>query len=474
MRQEIRIIDMGKGSKPVCRVCFELFCVCKKQNLMTNPAEKQVTNPAEKQVTNPTEKQPVLKIKDPFLIRIQEALEKPEDNCEFIDALKKSNKVYEPHIQDEIDPLLVYTTNTEPKTSKVPFNLRKQKLSGIVIIKIIEDLRKFQKEWAEIITYEDSTKDTKSHFEFFKSFVAKSALNKITFYRGFNDGPWGKTTDWDKPNCTRVHTENPRDKRGNLVRSPYFKCNKINSNVSKNEPNGSNSWLDRFLSARNYFLTAYDDLCLNININININDNNILRFTLLKHEFSALFALAFGTLPLYDPSHAGQINGKWKSVRGTFVYWTSETEYKLLSDPDNLHKSLNVKNDLIKIGQYLTQLPGSFPDFFTKIESTITTLHNKQIFFISQFIADDNIFFTKTKEEKEDYFRDKKKEYNLRDKEPLKIMEMNGLRPKDVITMSLDDDYINKALKIHGLILPSDLSLTLVDKKEILFILLLE
>jgi len=51
---------------------------------------------------------------------------------------------------------------------------------------------------------------------------------------------------------------------------------------------------------------------------------------------------------------------------------------------------------------------------------------------------------------------------------------MKGLRQKDVITMSLDDDYINKALKIHGIILPSDLSLTLVDKKEILFILLLE
>jgi len=51
---------------------------------------------------------------------------------------------------------------------------------------------------------------------------------------------------------------------------------------------------------------------------------------------------------------------------------------------------------------------------------------------------------------------------------------MKGLRQKDVITMSLDDDYINKALKIHGIILPSDLSLTLVDKKEILFILLLD
>ena len=436
---------------------------------------------------------PPLKPKDPFLLRIREALEKPEDHQEFINILyiNSKNEVYPPYIWDEVKTLIPFANISLPKTSKVLVHnegdLRKLKLTGIKVIPdIIKKLKDFQNNWNKIIKYVSYFKNTqKIVFTDFDNYTRSlyDNNNKIhglyepAFWSGLYNGPWGDKENWNSPGCIIAYTIKPRNRKGKTLVSPYFNTKQIGY-VSKLAPNGDNSWLDRFLSARIYFWLAYNDLTIFIQKNNiilaeghDIQPELLLKFTNVKCEFAALFALVFGTLPLYDPSIAGQTDGKWESVRGSFVFWTSTTEYEPLSDPDNLHKMLRgVKDKLIDIGKYLVQLPGSFVDFNSKIENTINVLRNKQLLSISQFIISDNeLLCNKQKEEsKSIVYEDHNK------KQLIYKQQMLHIRLIDVLSDTFDDTSVDIALSIRILKIPFNLILTREEKKEILFILLLD
>ena len=435
---------------------------------------------------------PPLKPKDPFLFMLRKASEKPDEHQEFINALNQnsSKQLYPPHIQDEVNALIPFATNSVPQTSKVLVHtegdMRKLKLSGITVIpNIIDKLKDFRQWWRKIIYYKshfiETQKSIYNDFDYHTSLLYDNnnklfGLYEPTFWSGLYDGPWGGKEQWNLPGCTITYTIKPRNQKGKTLISPYFNPNQ-KGHVSKLAPNGDNSWLDRFLSARIYFWLAYKDLSIFMkNNNIILTEGReiqpelLLKFTIVKCEFAALFALVFGALPLYDPSIAGQSDGKWESVRGSFVFWTSATEYEPLSDPDNLHKMLRVKDKLIDIGRYLLQLPGSFVDFDSKIETTINVLRNKQLLSISQYIVCDNELLCKIKQEKsksivyEDYNK----------KQQIYMERMLHIRLIDVLCDTFDDISVNMALSIRILKIPFELVLTQEEKKEILFILLLD
>lgn len=435
---------------------------------------------------------PPLKPKDPFLFMLRKASENPDEYQEFINALSQnsSKQVYPPDIQDDVNALIPFATNLVSQTSKVLVHtegdLRKLKLTGgVVLPEIIDKLKDFQQCWRKIIYYKSHFIDTqKSIYDDFNNHTSLLydnnnnlfGLYEPTFWSGLYDGPWGGKEHWNSLGSTSVYTKNPRNQKGNTLRSPYLNPNQ-KGHVSKLAPNGDNSWLDRFLSARIYFWLAYKDLSIfmkNNNIILTkgreIQPELLLKFTIVKCEFAALFALVFGVLPLYDPSIAGQSDGKWESVRGSFVFWTSATEYEPLSDPDNLHKMLRVKDQLIDIGRYLLQLPGSFVDFDSKIETTINVLRNKQLLSISQFIVCDNELLCKIKQEKSKSIVHE--DYNK--KQQIYMERMLHIRPIDVQCDTFDDISVNMALSIRILKIPFELVLTQEEKKEILFILLLD
>jgi hypothetical protein len=53
--QKIRVINMGKGSKPVCPQCCKRSCECKEKKPVINSAEKPLATIIQEAATNSTQ-----------------------------------------------------------------------------------------------------------------------------------------------------------------------------------------------------------------------------------------------------------------------------------------------------------------------------------------------------------------------------------------------------------------------------------